>query len=354
MRRLVLLDSPALRVAAGVAVCASLALVISASLGQEGSGAGSSAGGNTGSPKADQAGTQTGGEDSAMDETAPTVHYRQLTPEERRVIVDKGTEAPLSGEYDSFSKAGAYTCKRCGAMLYRSEDKFDSGCGWPAFDDAIPGAVERVPDADGVRTEIECANCGAHLGHVFTGEELTPKDTRYCVNSISMLFVPADEVRYGRAIFAGGCFWGVEHYFRHEPGVIETTVGYTGGTTDSPTYERIHGEETGHAEAVEVIFDPVRVSFEQLAKLFFEIHDPTQLNRQGPDVGTTYRSAVFCVDDEQTETTRKLIDDLKGRGMDVVTQVVPAGEFWPAEDYHQDYFERNGLSPTCHVRTKLW
>jgi len=239
-------------------------------------------------------------------------------------------------------------------MLYRSSDKFRSGCGWPAFDDEIPGTVRRVPDADGRRTEIICANCGGHLGHVFVGEHLTAKDTRHCANSLSLLFIPEDKVQYGRAIFAGGCFWGVEYWLQREPGVIETAAGYTGGTTQQPTYEDVHTGKTGHAEAVEVLFDPVRTSFEHLAKVFFEIHDPTQHNRQGPDIGSQYRSAIFYTDEQQKQTAGKLIAELQAGGMDVVTQLAPAGPFWPAEDYHQDFFRRKGTEPPCHVRTKLW
>ncbi len=289
-----------------------------------------------------------------MTTQAPKGDYRALTPEEERVIVHKGTELPFSGEYDDHFAAGVYACRRCGAMLYRSHDKFRSHCGWPAFDDEMPDAVKRAPDADGRRTEIICANCGAHLGHVFVGEHLTAKNTRHCVNSVSLAFVPEAQVKYGRAIFAAGCFWGVEHWFQQQPGVIATTAGYTGGTKESPTYEDVCTHATGHAEAVEVLYDPVRASFEQLAKLFFEIHDPTQADGQGPDLGDQYRSAIFYVDEEQRQIAERLIAELKDRGLNVATQLSPAGRFWPAEDYHQGFFMKKGGAPSCHVRTRLW
>ncbi|MHC4143439.1 MAG: peptide-methionine (S)-S-oxide reductase MsrA, partial [Planctomycetota bacterium] len=204
------------------------------------------------------------------------------------------------------------------------------------------------------RTEITCAKCGGHLGHVFAGEGYTPKNIRHCVNSISLDFIPAEEVKTERAIFASGCFWGTEYHLQRAPGVISTTVGYTGGRTANPTYKQVCTDRTGHAEAVEVVFDPARTNYEKLAKLFFETHDFTQLNRQGPDIGKQYRSAVFYLDEQQKQTTEELIKTLKQKNFAVKTEVTAATKFWPAELYHQDYYNKTGKLPYCHVYRKIF
>jgi len=286
------------------------------------------------------------------------MQYNRLSSEEERVIVKKGTEMPFSGKYFNHKEDGTYTCKRCDAPLFRSSDKFDSGTGWPSFDDEIPGAVRKETDADGRRTEILCANCGAHLGHVFYNEGMTDKNARYCVNSISLDFKDegaSDAAVVGttqKAVFAGGCFWGVEYHFQKVDGVKSVISGYTGGTKTNPTYKEVSSGRTGHAEAVEVEYDPSVVSYETLAKLFFEVHDPTQLNRQGPDMGTQYRSAVYYANDEEKKIAEKLIGELKANGYDVVTEVEAVSEFYPAEDYHQDYYEKTGKQPYCHIYEK--
>ena len=304
---------------------------------------------------------------------------------EADVLLRKATEPPYTGKYVDNHEAGTYICRQCGMPLYHSDDKFESGCGWPSFDTAVPGAVRRVPDADGRRVEIICANCGGHLGHVFEGEGFTEKNTRYCVNSLSMSFAPAgseaEKTALARlaakketsaaggaplvaagaseqtaasggctatAIVAGGCFWGVEDAFQKIPGVCEAISGYTGGHTANPSYEDVCRGDTGHAEAVLVRYDPSRVSYEQILRRFFEIHDPTQLNRQGPDWGEQYRSAVFYKNAEQRAVAQKLVARLQELGYTVVTQLAPAGPFYEAEAYHQDFTRRTGRG-ACHM-----
>ncbi|ANQ49295.1 bifunctional methionine sulfoxide reductase B/A protein [Flammeovirga sp. MY04] len=283
---------------------------------------------------------------------SPT-EWNKLNDFETYVIVNKGTERPGTGKFDAFFEDGVYTCKRCDAPLYKSGDKFDAHCGWPAFDDEIEGAVKRKVDADGRRTEILCANCDAHLGHVFEGERLTDKNVRHCVNSVSLNFSPEEKempATTEEAIFAGGCFWGVEYFFAELDGVIDTSVGYTGGAKNNPTYKEVCYTDTGHAEALKVTYDPSKVSYETLARLFFEIHDPTQIDRQGPDVGKQYRSEIFYKNENQKIIAKKLIKELKDNGYNVVTQVTMADTFWDAEEYHQMYYFKNKKKPYCHVK----
>jgi len=285
--------------------------------------------------------------------------YNELNEEEKRVILEKGTERPFTGEYNDFIEGGMYVCKQCDAPLYLSQHKFQSTCGWPSFDDEIEGAVRREVDADGRRTEILCANCDGHLGHVFEGEMLTEKNIRHCVNSVSMKFVSSDDMKkqdssIKEAYYAGGCFWGVEHLMQQLSGVLSVESGYMGGEVENPTYEQVCSKSTGHLEVVKVAYRPDEVSFETLTKLFFEIHDPTQTDGQGPDIGNQYLSAIFYTEDSEREVAQGLIKILEGKGMSIATQLLPKAEFWKAEDYHQDYYQKNGQSPYCHQYKKLF
>ncbi|HEY8543276.1 MAG TPA: bifunctional methionine sulfoxide reductase B/A protein [Pseudothermotoga sp.] len=277
-----------------------------------------------------------------------------LSDFEKFVLFSKGTERPFTGGYENRFEDGMYVCKNCGIPLYNSSDKFHSGCGWPAFDDEIPGAVKKQPDRDGIRTEIVCAYCGAHLGHVFYGEKFTPKNTRHCVNSVSLLFVPKGEKPpIDRMFFAGGCFWGVESLFKQLEGVFDTRVGYMGGTWKNPTYEQVCTGLTGHYETVEVIFDPKKIDEETLVRHFFEIHDFTQENGQGPDIGEQYKSVIFYTNETQRKVAEEVISFLKQK-YKVATQIKRASDFWLAEDYHQDYYEKTRKEPYCHFRRKVF
>ena len=280
------------------------------------------------------------------------LQLNDLTKEEKKVIIDKGTEMPFSGKYYNFKEDGTYTCKQCNAPLYNSSSKFESGCGWPSFDDEIKGAIKRETDADGRRVEILCASCGAHLGHVFKGEGFTDKNIRHCVNSVSLNFKAIDNERYKKAYFAGGCFWGVEYHFEKLNGVTSVKSGYMGGTLKNPSYMDVVKGDSGHLEVVEVSYDSTKVSYETLAKLFFEIHDPTQTDGQGPDIGTQYLSAIFTSNEDEKKIISKLVKILNERGLNIATKVHNKTPFYKAEDYHQDYYKKSGKAPYCHAYVK--
>jgi peptide methionine sulfoxide reductase msrA/msrB len=271
---------------------------------------------------------------------------------ERRVLLESWTEPPGSGKYCDFFEDGLYLCRQCGAPLFVSDAKFHCDCGWAGFDDAVPEAVTRRPDPGplGERTEILCANCEGHLGHVFEGEGFTPRNKRHCVNSLSLSYMPTD-----RALFAGGCFWGVEENFRNIEGVILVVSGFTGGSTENPTYKEVCRGDTGHAETARVDFDPEVADYRSLLRVFFEIHDPAQTDRQGPDVGAQYRSSIFYLNDEQRRIAEETVAQLGSIGIKAVTKIEPAGIFYPAEDYHQKYFFKHpeGLAHSCHIRRAI-
>lgn len=287
-----------------------------------------------------------------------------LNRDEYRVLRQAHTEKPFSGKYNDFDQPGIYECAACGNPLFSSAAKYDHGTGWPSFSAAVHEThLEFREDRSfGMRrTEVLCAACGSHLGHIFD-DGPPPTREHYCINSVAMRFRPAEtrpELREANAppaakdagrpaetetaTFAAGCFWGVEDKFRNVRGVIRTRVGYTGGTVKSPTYEMVCTDATGHAEAVEVVFDPAAVSYDQLLGYFFLFHDPTQVNRQGPDIGQQYRSAIFCHDERQRQAVLKTIDSLNRSGRyekPIATQVVAASEFYEAEPYHQQYKEK--------------
>ena len=276
-------------------------------------------------------------------------YFSHLTTEEQYILKDKGTEAPFTGEYNEHFEAGVFICRACENPLYESNTKFNSGCGWPSFDDEIEGAIHRHEDLSRgtIRIEICCANCDGHLGHVFTGEQITAKDTRHCVNSLSIRFKSYTQLQ--KATFGAGCFWSVEKLFKATEGVYLASVGYMGGDTDMPTYNQVCSGTTNHAEVIDLSFNTEKVSYISLLNLFWENHNPTTVNRQGLDSGTQYRSVVFYHNDQQKkEAEQSKREKQASWENEIVTQILPASTFYRAEEYHQNYLNKNNLG-SCGV-----
>lgn len=300
---------------------------------------------------------------------------QKLSPMQYLCTQENGTERPFENQYWDHKHDGIYVDIVTGEPLFCSIHKYDSGSGWPSFTQPIENqSLQLKPDYElGMeRTEVRSVIGDSHLGHVFDDGPQETGGQRYCINSSSLQFIPIDELKqkgYGRYLFlfaenmnwetatlAGGCFWGVEELFRLENGVIATHVGYSGGDLQNPKYEDVKTGHTGHAEAIQVLFNPQKINYEQLLSLFFKLHNPTTIHQQGNDIGSQYRSAIFYHTPEQKNIAQAIVHRVEKSNVwerPIVTEIVAFKKFWSAEEYHQEYLLKNPGGYTCHFVRKI-